>query len=304
MTDRNHDELIPAIPSIAPSEQREKLRAQLLASHSARAVRLPRWAHIAAMVAAGALLMGAGAATKEIVDEIRGQNIAIEQWKVELDSEGKPVDAKQRSGEQGMTLTQVIGLSGGPGFTEADASRNMVSLKSAVDQKKFRFLRTDKRIGEEMFIYALTLPDGTETHFNTSVRLEDVNGWDDLQSKEKARTVQQMQALMLAVSQGKARITADRMFVYHVCKETKTGRAIEVLKTEVAGRPAMATIFESPLGKSPASQSSTWQEHLDTLASGEREFIEIKAIPQFTYTFKAVDGREETRSSSYIKPGK
>jgi hypothetical protein len=281
---------MPKMPTLGAGEHKQRLRAELMATHGQRKWVVSRWIRAAAVFATVALLMGAGAGVKEAYDSFRTTFVGVSLGKLNLDAEGNQIDEKIAS--VSISRSQPFNVA-----TEAEAQEKMKEWSDAVAGKSYQFVREyESPDGEREYEYALRLAGGRERKVSGAVRLEEVSSWAQWQERIQAVAQQRYKQFRQALKEGKVRIVADDTVIVHVCRDTASGTNIEVFRHHLPDGALYATIEESRPPSSSVWQTTSWQTHLDALAQGKRKLLEVRATPVFTYAYPGADGRMIKRS--------
>ncbi|MCC7407905.1 MAG: hypothetical protein IT442_07525 [Phycisphaeraceae bacterium] len=158
------------------------------------------------------------------------------------------------------------------------------AMDQAIDQGHFKLEKTvNGPVGGTAYVYRVTLPDGSTKVIGSGTYYDPAERGTMLE-----RTLQFTKRVHEAFSAGRFRLINAEPIVTHVCRDLQSGKEWSVQRFEDAQHQQFAMFYPMPLdGRTVAGWRTSWQEHLDAIASGRRELLDCQTIP-LLYIYEVV----------------
>ena len=181
------------------------------------------------------------------------------------------------------------------------ARKQQEEIRQAIANGAYKFVKTFSLRGDTNYVYKFALSEG-EVNMNFACRLEEVDSWEAYERKAKLQQERRLEQSREAISEGRYRLLNAEAILVHVCVDLASAWKLEVLHVRRLDGREIAVAYPYPMSKARTAHETTWDEHLRTIAAGERVLINLRTVPQYTYELTLADGSTTTWGYAGGKP--
>lgn len=250
---------------------------------------------VAAAVLAACVLLGCGWGAAEVARKMIGeQNYVVSV---------PPIKEHLLTLPDGRKVTMTLsGMAAGDYQSQEDADEQFAQMKQALAARRFELVKTFLPLdgGPLQYVYKFHLPGGKEEGMNFSLPLDDVKSYEEYEQRAADQREQRMGAINQAIAKGNYRLVDVDPLQTHICRDPQTHKVYEVMRARTPpnvegtggnsgpGRDD-ALVFPGKVGDTPYLKTS-WREHLDAIASGQRELLDMQVVNSYRYRITLDDG--------------
>ena len=163
-------------------------------------------------------------------------------------------------------------------------------MKQLIAEKKYEFVKTLEIPpgSQTQYVYRFTLPDGEQVAMNFSMRLEEVNSWEEYLQESKEQIRRRNEKISKAIAAGSFRLLDVQPLTTHVCRDVDSDRKLSVQRIELSDGQEVASVRGEAAAK-PEYQTS-WQDHLQAIRHGERVLLDSQISKNYAYEITLPDG--------------
>jgi ATP:corrinoid adenosyltransferase len=285
------------VPSITDGPHRQHLRTELLQAMQAKETEMSKWKivrssralKVAAAILAAVVLVSTGWATERVYRKITGAT-RIVHGETERVWDGKITRPDGKEILFGIS-TGSSTSSDDPNLTQEQVRQKHEEMKQLVARGEYELIRTDEtESGETIYTYKFVLSDGEQLAWGTRIPLGQVASWDEYQQKVKEQAAERMERIKEAIAAGRFRLLNVDVIKSHICRDAATGEELRAMQIVMQDGELRANICFYPLAESKESYSTSWDDHLQAIADGQRELTKLDVLNQYTYEITFEDG--------------
>ena len=257
-----------------------------------RSFRMKRAMRIAAACLIGAVLVAAGWASEKVYKKVADKKTPTRIFKVEEESATKPTMVLPDGRKFHTASGSVTSISSDdPEVNLEKAKQQHEEMKKLIARKKYEFVRKFRDApGDSGFIYRFTLSDGTEMAMNFSMRLEGVKSYEEYKKKDAERQRRRRKEIEKAIAKGSFRLINVDVILVHLCKDTKSGKKLDVQRIVLPDGERVALVSSHPAHKSQDQFQIDWKAHLQSIKDGERQLLDVRLTRSYSYEVTLADG--------------
>lgn len=174
-------------------------------------------------------------------------------------------------------------------LTPEQVQKQQAQAEAQLDQfiarKDYKLEKTEQdRDGQMIYVYRF--PNGSTE--SVSLPLEGIASLAEYKAREAQQREDRQKAIYDAIAQGRYRLVDARPMLIHLCREN--GQDIEVMDIHKRDGNEIALITSLPRQEPGRSEETSWQDHLEAIAGGRRELVNVRIITSWTYEVTLADG--------------